>query len=233
MSIIIYILRCIFILLITWTGIRFIGKKSIAEMTSYDLVALILLTTMSAEPLSHKSLSKTTIGVFSIVGSVVVLSILSLKGCFYNIDSKPTLVIVDGMIMKKELKKVRMNIPLLMSEIRTKGYQNLSDIRYAIIESSGKVSIIPKSQTSAVTPEIMGIPSPRVNLSLPLIIDGEVSDENLKFLNKDRKWLLRRLQAFEVADFNNVLIAQYDSSGQLFVNIKNKNNKEINIPPIL
>lgn len=216
-------------LLVTWTGVRIIGKKSIAEMTSYDLAAVMLLTTISAEPLVYKVASKATVGVFAIAICSFFIGLLSLRKFFYNIDAKPTVVIAEGKIIEKELKKARMNLPLLMSEIRIKGYQNVSDVKYAIIEPSGKMSVIPKSQVSPVTPKEMGIPTAPVNLSFPLVIDGEVDDKNLAFLQKDRKWLLDQLQAFEVRSFEEVLLAQYNSSGQLVVNVK---NKEIEIPNI-
>ncbi len=216
-------------LIVTWTGVRFIGKKSIAEMTSYDLAAIMLLTTVSAEPLVYKITSKATVGVFSIMIASVFLGALSLKRFFYNIDSKPTIIIMEGKIIEKELKRSRMNVPLLMSELRIKGYQNVSDVKYAIIEPDGKMSVIAKSQVSPVTPKDMGIPTAPVNLSFPLILDGVVEEKNLDFLQKDRKWLADQLKAFEVGDFEDVLLAQYDSSGQIFVNTK---NKEMKIPNI-
>ena len=229
MEIIVYTIRCIIMLLVSWTGVRLIGKKSIAEMTSYDLAAIMLLTTVAAEPLVYKVTSKATVGVFAILIATVFLGKLSLKKFFYNIDSSPTVVISEGIIIERELKKARMNVPLLLSELRIKGYQNVSDVKYAIIEPSGKMSVIPKSQVSPITPKQMGIPTPPVNLSLPLIIDGEVDEVNLAFLQKDRKWLLEQLKAFSIGNFDEVLLAQYDSSGQLFVNSK---NTEIKIPQI-
>jgi len=229
MESIVYILRCIVMLLVTWTGVRIIGKKSIAEMTSYDLAAIMLLTTVSAEPLVYKISSKAAVGVFAIVVATVFLGSLSLRKFFYNIDYKPSIIIAEGKIIEKELKRARMNLPLLMSELRIKGYQNISDIKYAIIEPSGKMSVIAKSQVSPVTPKEMGIPTAPVNLSFPLIIDGEVDDINLNFLQKDRKWLLDQLKAFNVGNFEEVLLAQYDSSGQLFVNVKNRKVKIPNI----
>ncbi|MBS4539507.1 DUF421 domain-containing protein [Clostridium sp. D2Q-11] len=229
MSIMIYILRCMLMLLVTWAGVRLIGKKSIVEMTSYDFAAIMLLTTIAAEPLVFKIASKATVGVFSTIVGTLIIGNLSLRKFFYNLDSKPTIIIVEGKIIDKELKRTRMNVPLLLSELRNKGYQNVSDIKYAIIEPSGKLSVIAKSQVSPVTPKEMGIPTAPVNLSFPLIIDGIVDDNNLSFLNKDRKWLIDQLQAFEVGNFNEVILAQYDSSGQLFVNVKNKQLKIPNI----
>lgn len=75
----------------------------------------------------------------------------------------------------------------------------------------------------------MGIPTPSVNLSFPLIIDGEVDKINLDFFQKDEKWLLDQLKAFSVGSFDEILLAQYDSSGKLFVNLKNKEIKTPNI----
>ncbi|MTI48889.1 DUF421 domain-containing protein [Sporosalibacterium faouarense] len=230
MDIIVYILRCVVMLFVTWTGIRLIGKKSIAEMTAYDLGAIMVLTTVAAEPIAYKIASKVTVGVFAIVITTLILGSLSLKGFFYNIDSKPSVVIMDGKINEKELKRARMNLPLLLSELRTKGYQNVSDVRYAIIEPNGKVSVIAKSQISPVTPKVIGIPSAPINLAIPLIIDGKIEDRNLRFLQKDKKWLSQQLKAFEVGSFEEVLLAQYDSSGQLFVNTKNRKMEIPNIP---
>lgn len=158
-----------------------------------------------------------------------MLGILSLKKFFYNIDVKPTVVIADGKIIEAELKRARMNIPLLMSELRNRGYQDLYDIRYAIIEPNGKLSVIADSQASPLTPKEMGIPTAPVNLSIPLIINGIIDDQNLKFLQRDRSWLREQLQPFEVGKVEDVLLAQYDSSGQLFVNIKNKEPRLPNI----
>jgi len=229
MSVIMYIFRNILMLLVTWVGVRLIGKKSISQMTSYDFAAIMLLSTVAAEPLVYKISSKATIGVFTLVIGSLLLSELSLSRFFYNIDSRPTILIADGKIIEKELKKSKMNLPLLLSELRLKGYQNVSDIRYAIVEPSGQISVVPKSQTSPVTPKQMGIPSAPVNLSFPLIIDGKVDDNNLKFLNRNRDWLKEQLKAFEIGDFSEVFLAQYDSQGQLYVNTK---NKQVEIPNV-
>lgn len=230
MSIVVYILRCAIMLLVTWTGVRIMGEKSLSEMTAHDLAVLMLLTTVAAEPLVVRVSSKATLGVFTLVILTILIGCLSLRKFFYNIDSKPIIIIAEGKIIEKELKRIHMNIPLLLSELRNKGYPNVSDVRYAILEPSGKMSIIPESQASPITPKELGIPTAPVNLSFPLVIDGEVDEKNLAFLKKDRKWLLEQLQAFEVRNFDEILLAQYDSSGQLFVNLK---NREIKTPNIL
>lgn len=229
MELIVYVIRCLIMLLVTWIGIRIIGKKSIAEMTSYDLAAMMLLTTVAAEPLVYKISSKATVGVTTIAAGATIIGIISLSKFFYNVDSTPIVLIVRGKVLRKELKKVKMNLPLLMSELRIKGYQNLSDVEYAILEPSGKLSVIPNPQARPVQPKDLGIATATTNLSFPVIIDGKLNRENLQYFAKDEKWLKEHLKAFNVADIEEVLYAQIDSSGKLHVDKKEKN---VQIPNI-
>jgi uncharacterized membrane protein YcaP (DUF421 family) len=229
-SAIVYILRCLAMLIITWTAIRVMGKKSISEMTGHDLAAIILLTTVGAEPLVYKTASKASVGVFTLSIGALLISALSLKNFFYNIDTNPVILVSNQKILKENLKKVRMNIPILMSELRVLGYQNLSDIRYAVLEPNGKISVIPDSKSSPPSAKDLGVPTATVNLSFFLIVDGKVVEENLKYLEKDRDWLTKQLKKYNIKSFDEVLIAQYDSSGNIFVNKKEVN---INNPNLL
>lgn len=229
MEMIIYIARCIIMLIVAWTGARIMGKKSISEMTSYDLVALMLFTTVAAEPLVYKIPSKATIGVAAIVIATTFMGILSLKKFFYHLDAKPIIVIAKGKILEKELQRTRMNIPLLVSELRQKGYQNIADVEFAILEPSGKLSVIPKSQARPIQPSDLAIATSPVGLSFPLIIDGEVTRENLIYAMKDEAWLMEQLKMFGVDKVENVLLAQLDSQGKLYVD---KKHKEVEVPNV-
>jgi uncharacterized membrane protein YcaP (DUF421 family) len=224
-----YITRCVFMFLVTWAGVRLLGRKSIANMTSYDLTAMMLLTTIAAEPIVFKSTSKATIGVATITIMSILIALLSLKEFFINLDAKPVILIANGKILKSELKKVRMNIPLLMSELRTSGYQDLSDIAYAILEANGKLSTIPVNQCRPLQPSDMGIATTPLKLSYPIIIDGKLKEENLRFTKKDKNWLLNQLKNIGVSSITDVLIAQIDSSGNIYIDLKEKN---VNLPDI-
>ncbi|GGD08503.1 YetF domain-containing protein [Pontibacillus salipaludis] len=228
-GVIAYALRCIIMLLVTWTAVRIIGKKSISNMTSYDLAAIMLITTVAAEPLVYKIPSKATAGVFVLMIATILLGYLSLKKFFYNIDSKPIIVVADGIIQEQELRYSKMNIPLLLSELRLKGYQNIGDVRYAIIEPSGKLSVVPTSQARPLQPSDMGIPPSPVSLSFPLIIDGEVNHENLKFLQKDQNWLLTHLRTHAVQSISEVSFAQMDSSGKIHIIKRHQKTQTPNI----
>ncbi|GAB4074663.1 DUF421 domain-containing protein [Barrientosiimonas marina] len=229
MDAIAYIIRCIIMLLVTWTAIRLIGKKSISNMTSYDFAGIMLLTTVTAEPLVYKVPSKASVGAAVIVIIIVLLGTLSLRTRFYNMDSKPTIVISGGHVQEKELRKGNMNIPLLLSELRLKGYQNIADVKYAIIEPNGKLSVVPAPEARPVQPSDIAIQPFPVFLSFPLVIDGQINDENLSFFQKDEEWLMQRLMTFSINDINDVLLAQIDSQGQLYVINKSKDLQTPNI----
>jgi uncharacterized membrane protein YcaP (DUF421 family) len=208
--------------LVTWTGIRLIGKKSIANMTSFDLASLMLLTSVAAEPLLIKVSSKSVVGVATITVLAILIGYLSLQEYFYNLDISPTILVSNGKILKKELSKARMNIPLLMSELRVMGYQDLSEIAYAILEPNGKLSAIPVSQNRPLRPSDMNILTSPVKLSFPIIIDGKLKESNLKFLQKDKNWLMNQLNAWGVERIEDVLIAQIDSKGNIYIDLKEK-----------
>ena len=227
MEIFVYITRCVFMLIVTWTGVLLIGKKSIANMTSYDLSAIMLLTTVAAEPLVYKIVSKASVGVAAITITTILLGYLSLKEYFYNIDAQPVVIISNGKIIRAALKKSRMNIPLLMSELRVQGYQDLSSVAYAILEPNGKLSVIPTNGSRPVQPTDMGFPTAPVRISFPVIIDGKLQEQNLTFSNKDEKWLIDQLKICGAANIEDVLFAQMDSKGNLYIDLK---KKKMNLP---
>ncbi len=217
MSTVIYIFRCILMLCITWLGIRMIGKKSIAQMTGYELAGILLLSTVAAEPLVYKIASKATVGVLTLSLATLFLGWLSLKEKFYNIDSKPSIIISKGQILKNELKKNQMNLPFLMSLLRLKGYSKLSEVEYAIIEPNGNVSVIPKSQERPLKTKDMQIQTPYEGLSLPLIIDGRIIMDNLNYAKLDKKWLMNQLKTNGIQNAENVMVAELDSQGSLYI----------------
>lgn len=194
------------------------------------LAAVMLITSVAAEPLIYKITSKAIVGVTVLIILSSIIGKLSLKSFFYKMDSKPILVITNGEIIEKGLKEAEMNIPLLLSELRVSGYNNVADIKYAYLEPSGRISVIPKPHASPVTPKMMNIQASPIHLMFPLIVDGEVEQTNLNFLHKDEDWLLKQLKSQKIEDINNVLLAQYNTSGTLVINLK---HQEFNMPEII
>jgi uncharacterized membrane protein YcaP (DUF421 family) len=192
-------------------------------MTSYDLTALMVLANVASEPLVYKITSKAFLGTLTISVIVVLFGWLSLKKVFYNFDVKPDIVIMNGVVDRKALKRNRMNLPYLLSLLRLQGYANISDIEFALIEPNGNLSVIPKSQNRPVTPADLNIPTNYEGLALPLIIDGRVIYDNLKYAKLTSEWLNNEVRKVGAAKMEDVFLAEISSGGKLSVNLYNQN----------
>ncbi len=189
MEALIYIVRCVIVLLFSWFCVRLMGKKSFSQLTSYDFTALMILANVAAEPLVFKINSKAFLGSLTIAVIAVIIGWISLRKRFYNFDAKPDIIIVNGKVDKAALKRNRMNLPFLLSLLRLQGYAKVSDVEFAIIEPDGNLSVIPTSQSRPVTPNDLKLATQYEGITLPLIIDGEIQYNNLKFAKLDTAWL--------------------------------------------
>lgn len=220
MSLLIYATRILIIFVVTTIGVRLVGKKGISEMTSYDLAAIMIMTTVAAEPLVYKVTAKASFGVAVTTLLAVVAGYASLRWRW--LDSGPLVLIDNGKINEATLTKARMNIPVLLSELRAKGYANVHDVEFALLETSGKLSVIPKSQARAVQPRDLGIQTQYEGLALPLIIDGEVQKRNLEYAHLSEGWLRSELDRLGFGDPDTISLAEIDTSGKLYIDIYHK-----------
>lgn len=229
MDILAYIIRCVVMFAVTWAAIRLMGKKSISNMTSYELTATLIISNVAAEPMVYKIVSKASVGVVTLAVITILIGSLSLKSPFYDFNINPTILVVNGKILYKNLKNVKMNVPLLMADLRSLGYANLSEIAYAIFEPNGRISAIPISQKRPVEPSDMAINTKPVHIAFPVIIDGKVKQQNLIFFKKNIKWLNEQLKNQGIKGVEDVLFAQIDTEGNLYIDLK---NKHIPIPDV-
>ena len=103
------------------------------------------------------------------------------------IIGSPTVIIQDGKILYKNLKKAKMDVNDLLEQARANGYFDLSEIEFSLMESDGKLSFLPKSKYVPVTPNDMKIKTDYKGLTSNLVIDGKIMGNNLKNINKDKK----------------------------------------------
>lgn len=217
MELLIYTARCIVTALVAWLSVRLIGRRSISQMTAYDFAAIMVLSNVAAEPLVYKVQSKSFVGCMIIALISVLIGWLSLRKTFYNLDAQPSILIANGKIVKEELSKNRLNLPFLLSLLRLQGYANISDVEFAILEPTGNLSVLPKSQNRPVQTKDLKINTDYEGLALPLIIDGEIQYNNLKYANLTMEWLYQEIK--KAGDFvpEDIFLAELQSTGELYV----------------
>lgn len=213
----VYIARCIILILSTWFICNFIGKKSLAQFTPYDVAILFIISNVVSQPLVNKDTVKTAIGIIILALSILVISRLSLMSWFYEIDATPSILINRGKLDKKELKRNHMNLHILLSMLRIEGYYNIGDVYYAILEPSGELSVLPRSKAKSVTTDDLQLQVQQEELTYPLILDGKIQKGSLEHAHISEEWLKEKLKTSFHVKPEEVFYAEVDSNKKLYV----------------
>jgi uncharacterized membrane protein YcaP (DUF421 family) len=215
-----FIITPIVIFLVSYIYLRVAGKKAVSEMNSFDLLFVLVLGTVMSEPLVTKKLPQALSYGLGIVLIYILFSYATLNNKLrWLLIESPTVLIRNGDIDEKGLRKVRMTVGELNAELRTKGYTNTHDIEIAILEDMGKFSVIPKSNQRPLQPSDFNMqPSPTF-IPIPVVMEGQIIDHNLKYLQKDRDWLKLQLKAhaLPIDDIQKVTLAVVNQKGALEV----------------
>ncbi|MGQ5712400.1 YetF domain-containing protein [Desulforudis sp. DRI-14] len=204
--------------------LRLTGKREVGQLQPFELVVIIMLSELASIPIADTDLPLINglVPIFTLLVAQVLLSYASLKSERARgiICGRPSILIANGKIMEKEMSSIRYNINDLLEQLRAKNVPNIADVEFAILETNGKLSVIPKSQKRPVCPEDLNIPTSYEGLPTTLIIDGNVLEKNLKQINVDTGWLRSELAKFGIQDLKRVLFASLDTNGKLFYQVK-------------
>ncbi|SNX53157.1 DUF421 domain-containing protein [Thermoanaerobacterium sp. RBIITD] len=200
---------------------RIMGKQQIGQLQPYELVVAIMIADLVAVPMQNKGIPLLTgiIPILTLLISQLFLSYISMKSLHGRamICGKPTVLIDKGKILTSQLQKERYNINDLLEELRVMGYPNIADVEYAILETNGCLSVIPKVDRRPVTPNDLNLTPQYEGLPLPIIIDGKIINKNMDEANIDMKWLNDQLKMWNVNNINNVILASIDPNKVLTV----------------
>lgn len=139
------------------------------------------------------------------------------------INGVPTVLIENNKIIESGLSKSKIDVNDLLSEARVNGYFNIEEIEYAIMETNGKISFLPKEKEKPVSKKDMNLNPKNEGLTTNLIIDETLLENNLKTIKKTKKWLMQQLQIQGFNSFKGILLATFDTNQKLI--IYKKNNK--------
>ena len=220
-SIILYI----FVLII----MRLMGKREIGQLQPFELAISIMIADLVTMPMTDVGIPITN-GIIPILGLLLmhlIISIINIKSIKARevICGKPRILIYRGKIDEKALKKERFTINELQERLRGNNIVNIGDVEYAILETSGQVTVIQKPDKRNTIPADFNIMPDYEGISYDLIVDGKIMGENLVKIGKDYNWLKREVGKFKMKP-HEVLLATLDGKGQLFCQKKEKINRE-------
>lgn len=208
---------------------KMLGKKQVSQLSLFDYVIGISIGNFAAEMTINLESNELNgiwavvlFGLFAYLVSYLTMKSIVLRRFFMG---TPTVLIQDGKILEKNLKKVKFDINDMMEEIRSNGYFDLSQVEYALMEANGKLSILPKPEYRPITPKDMSIKVNREGLCANVVIDSKIMHNNLKNMNKDLKWLDKKLREKGYTDLSKILLVTLDTNEKITVYERNENIK--------
>lgn len=217
--------RTLILFLLVVITMRIMGKRQIGELQPFELAVAILISELAAVPMQNTGIPLVNgiIPILTLLVAQMSLSFISLKSTKARgiICGRPSILIENGKIKEKELRKEMYTLNDLLEQLRINNTPNIADVEFAILETNGQLSIIPKSQKRPVIAEDLNIPTNYDGLPLDLIVDGNINYENLNKAHLNQIWLEDELKKFGVDNLKDILFASLDSQGQLYWQLKN------------
>lgn len=212
--------RALILYIIVVITMRIMGKRQIGQLQPFELAIAIMISELAAVPMQNTGipLINGIIPILTLLIAQLVMSFLTLKSIRARalICGKPSILIENGKICEKELCREMYTLNDLLEQLRIKNVANLADVEFAILETNGQLSVIPKSQKRPLTPQDMNIQTSYEGLSLDVIIDGHVIEKNLEKSRLDLAWLVREIKKLGYSGPEDILFASLDSDGNLF-----------------
>lgn len=221
-------LRSIFLYIIILIVMRLMGKREIGQLQPFELVISIMIADLASIPMTESGIPIQN-GIIPILGLLVMhllISALNMKSIRAReiICGKPRILIYRGKIDEKALVKERFTINELEERLRGNNISSLGDVEYAILETSGGLTVIPKPNKRNTVPEDFGIEPEYEGIPYDLVIDGVIMEDNLKAIGKNYTWLKNEVSKFGINP-KQALIVTIDGKGQIFCQTKAKFQK--------
>lgn len=212
----IVLIRTIILFIVMFFTMKLIGKKYIAQLEPYELVVSIMIAELATLPLEDKSIPL-------IYGIICILTILFIEFILSQFQLKSLkirkvlgggsiVLIENGKFIPKNLAEENLTINDVIEELRTNGQYDISKIGYAILESNGKIGVIPKENN--IMP----------HLPTSIILDGEIDNNSLQYLKKDISWLNSKLESQNINSYKDIFYAYMDTNGNFNYQIKKENS---------
>lgn len=206
---------------------RIMGKRQLGELQPTELVITILLSEIAAIPMQDNALplGNSIVAVLLLVGLEIFNSIIVLKssGCRSILQGNSLVVIRDGVIDQRQLKRLRFTMDDLFDQLRQKDVFDINDVRYAIVETNGQLSVMLKPEKETVTAEMAELPNKTKGLLCMVINDGKFLKRSFAECDMNEEKLYEILEK-EGMDIEEILFMVADREGNYTI-VKRDENK--------
>ena len=189
--------RGVLLYLVLIAGIRFLGKRQLGQLEPSEVAVTMLVADLASIPMQDKNIPITNglIPIIAVLGTELLLSFLSMRSVKVRklLCGKPVILMENGRFLQENMRKNRVTLDELISQLREKEVIDPSTVQYAILETGGNLSVFPYPQERPATAKEAAIATQSQNLPITIISDGRLMTENLRKAGKDQKWLQKVL----------------------------------------
>lgn len=207
-------------LLVLFLLTKLMGSKQVSQLTMFDYIIGISIGSIAAEMATELDTPLNSLAAMIVYGIIAAaVSYISEKSLKARnlLSGKPLVLLDNGKLYRENMKKARMDINEFLMQCRSQGYFDISNIQTAVMEFNGRMSILPKSTERPLTPNDMNIVPEQEHMTIALIEDGVIIEENLKASGKDYIWLKKQLKEQGFNTPEDVVLAMCDRDNRLTV----------------
>lgn len=210
--------RTVILYILIMLGIRLMGKRQIGELEPSELVLTMMISDLATVPMQDFGipLLAGVIPIITLLSLSMLLSQLSLRSLRFRalVCGTPTVLIQNGKLQQNAMRKNRYTLDELLEELREQGVFNLEDVKYAILENSGQLSVLTWTQQQPPTAEQLNLKlQDKATLPVILVNDGRVLTQNLAACGKDYAWLQKTLSQQQLTSHKEVFLLTLDECG--------------------
>ena len=214
------VLRTFIIYIFLLIVMRVMGKRQLGELELSELITTFLFSEIATTPITNpeSSLWHAVLPIIIIASLEMLLSFSVLKIPLLKkmLTGRPSVIVQRGKINKDEMKRARLTIDELISQIRQSGIFNISEVDYAILEENGKLTVVPKCKNRPPDTETLGLCVPECGVMHVIISDGRINHKNLDTVKKNLDWLQKVLNSYNLS-IKDVFLMTVDDGINIFI----------------
>ena len=223
--------RSVLLYIASLLAMRAMGKREVGQLMPFELVVVIMIAELAATPMGGVGIPL-LYGILPMIALVVchgVITGLCMKWQPFRawMSGQPTVLMRNGVICEKQMRKSAMDLNDLMEAIRTAGMMDPAQVGTVILEPGGQVNVFPKADYRSVSPEDLHLSVPREGLPLPLVMDGVIQRDNLIRARLTERWLRETAADCGYPALTEVLLLSLNTQGQMFIQGKGKTEADI------
>ena len=204
--------------------LRIMGKRQIGEMQPYELVITLIIADLATVPMSDANIPLLN-GILPLAILVMLhysITMLTRKSIMFRriISGKSIIVIDPDGLNYDALKKLNMNLHDLQESLRQLNYFSFEQVRYAIVETNGKMTVIPTAENTPATSSDVNANNPEPELPVLIVSDGKIMKDNLSKVNFDEVALHNLMDTLNIKHTKDIIVMNLDKSGKLYYQTK-------------